>query len=138
MQKYIDFTAGSLGAVFGYFFGGFDGLIHALLAFVVIDYITGIFAASIEHKLSSAAGFVGIKRKLTIFILVGVAHILDDELHLFGSPELLRDGVISFYLANEGLSILENAIRIGIPVPEVIKDKLEMFHEKKDKKDKKK
>lgn len=135
MKEYIDFMASAIGASFGYFFGGFDGFMNALVAFVILDYISGIMAAIIRHELSSNVGFKGIARKITIFIIVGVAHVADRE--LLGGTALLRDAVLFFYLANEGLSILENAIEIGIPVPEVVKEKLLMFHDKGNKGDEK-
>lgn len=132
MSEYLDYLAAGIGAVIGYFFGGFDGFISALIAFAVLDYITGIFAAGVRHELSSSVGFRGIAKKITIFFLVGVAHIIDRE--LLGNTAFLRDAVLFFYLANEGLSILENAIDIGIPVPHVLKEKLLQF--KDDEKDK--
>ena len=93
-------------------------MIQALLAFTVLDYLTGIAAAWTEKKLCSNVGFKGIARKVTIFALVGVAHIVDRE--LLGNTELLRDAVLFFYLANEALSILENAHTLKIPLPEVL------------------
>ena len=128
MREYLELILSTIGASFGYFFGGFDGFIHALLAFVILDYITGILAAGVQKKLSSSVGFKGIARKITIFIIVGVAHVVDRE--ALGGTALLRDAVLFFYIANEGLSILENAIEIGIPIPEIIKEKLALFHEK--------
>ena len=133
MSDYIDYIAGMIGASVGYFFGGVDGFIHALIAFTVLDYLTGIFAAYIKHELSSRAGFKGIARKVTIFMLVGIAHIIDRE--LLGNTALLRDAVLFFYLANEGLSILENAVTIGIPVPEIMKEKLLQFRDKSEDKE---
>ena len=132
----FDYLAAILGAITGYFFGGFDGFISALIVFAVLDYITGIFAAGVRHELSSSVGFRGIAKKITIFFLVGVAHIIDRE--LLGNTAFLRDAVLFFYLANEGLSILENAIDIGIPVPHVLKEKLLQFKDdEKDKEEKK-
>ena len=128
MKEYLDIIFSAIGASLGYFFGGFDGFIHALIAFSILDYLTGILAAGVKHTLSSKVGFNGIARKLTIFIVVGVAHVIDRE--LLGGTALLRDAVLFFYLANEGLSILENAIEIGIPIPEIIKEKLLMFKDK--------
>lgn len=116
-----------LGALAGYFFGDFDGFIHALITLVILDYITGILAAIIKHELSSQTGFKGIARKITIFLIVGLAHVVDKE--LLGGTALLRDAAIFFYLANEGLSILENAIKIGIPIPDIMKEKFLSFRE---------
>lgn len=99
-----------------------DGLIHALIVFVILDQITGTLAGVVKHELSSNKGFKGIARKITIFLLVGMVHIVGKE--LLGDTTMLRNVVITFYLVNEGLSIVENAIIIGIPVPEIIKAKL--------------
>ena len=132
MSDYIDYLAAAIGACMGYFFGGLDGFITALIAFTILDYITGMFAAGVRHELSSSVGFKGIAKKITIFFLVGVAHIIDHE--LLGNTAFLRDAVLFFYLANEGLSILENAIEIGIPVPNVLKEKLLQFKDDNKKK----
>ena len=110
----IIFTA--IGGSIGYFLGGFDGLIFAIVAFVIIDYITGLMAAVIEKKLSSEIGFKGIFKKVLIFILVGIGHTID--FYLIEKGSAVRTAVIFFYLSNEGLSIIENASRIGLPVPE--------------------
>ncbi len=122
-------------ACIGYFFGEVNGLIHALVVFAIVDYITGVFKSSKDNTLSSRIGFEGIKRKVTMFLLVGVANILDKELirEFTGSNELVRNLVIFFYMANEGLSILENAIAIGLPVPERLKNMLLEFRDRKDK-----
>jgi len=111
------FTA--IGGYIGYFLGGFDGLIYALVAFVAIDYITGLMAAVIEKKLSSDIGFRGIFKKVLIFILVGIGHIID--FHLIEKSSAVRTAVIFFYLSNEGLSIMENAAKVGLPIPEKLK-----------------
>ncbi len=111
------FTA--VGGYIGYFLGGFDGLIYALVAFVVIDYITGLMAAIIEKKLSSEIGFRGIFKKVLIFTLVGIGHTID--FYLIEKGSAVRTAVVFFYLSNEGLSIMENAARIGLPIPEKLR-----------------
>ena len=111
------FTA--IGGYIGYFLGGFDGLIYALVAFVVIDYSTGLMVAIIEKKLSSSIGFRGIFKKVLIFTLVGIGHTID--FYLIEKGSAVRTAVIFFYLSNEGLSIMENAARVGLPIPEKLK-----------------
>lgn len=124
-----------IGGWLGYFLGGCDGLVYALLAFVVIDYLTGIMCAINEHTLSSEVGFRGICRKVLIFLLVGIANILD--VNIIGSGSVLRTAVIFFYISNEGVSLLENAAHLGLPVPEKIKAVLEQLHDRaEDKEDK--
>lgn len=120
--EYLDWTAGAFGGAFGWFFGGFDGLLYALIALSVTDYITGVMAAAAQKKLSSEVGFKGIAKKIMIFALVGVVNILDKD--FLGGNDILRGAVIFFYLANEGLSVLENAVKLNVPVPEVLKEKL--------------
>ena len=112
-----------IGGWLGYFLGGCDGLVFALLLFVVIDYITGVMCAVADKKLSSAVGFKGICRKVLIFLLVGIANILDVE--VIGTGSVLRTAVIFFYISNEGVSLLENAGHLGLPIPAKIKDVLE-------------
>lgn len=121
------FTA--IGGWLGWFLGGCDGLVVALVIFVVIDYITGVMCAIADKKLSSSVGFKGICRKVLIFTLVGIAHILDVEVIKTGS--VLRTAVIFFYLSNEGVSLLENAAHLGLPVPEKLKAVLEQLHDRK-------
>nr|DAM98128.1 MAG TPA: holin [Caudoviricetes sp.] len=124
-----------IGGWLGYFLGGCDGLVYALLAFVVIDYLTGIMCAINDHTLSSEVGFRGICRKVLIFLLVGIANILD--VNIIGSGSVLRTAVIFFYISNEGVSLLENAAHLGLPVPEKIKAVLEQLHDRaEDKEDK--
>ena len=120
------FTA--VGGWLGYFLGGCDGLLYALIAFVVIDYITGVMCAISDHTLSSAVGFKGICRKVLIFLLVGIANVLDVQVIQTGS--VLRTAVIFFYISNEGVSLLENAAHLGLPVPNKIKVVLEQLHDK--------
>ncbi len=117
-----------LGGFMGYFLGGCDGLIFSLLIFISIDYVTGVMCAIVEKTLSSDVGFKGICRKVLIFLLVGVAHILD--LHVVKTGSVLRSSVVFFYLSNEGVSILENAAHLGLPVPKKVKDVLEQLHDK--------
>ena len=124
-----------VGGWLGYFLGGCDGLLYALLAFVVIDYLTGIMCAINDHTLSSEVGFRGICRKVLIFLLVGIANILD--VNIIGSGSVLRTAVIFFYISNEGVSLMENAAHLGLPVPEKIKAVLEQLHDRaEDKEDK--
>ena len=121
-----------LGAFIGYFLGGFDGFLYALLTFVVIDYITGIMVAIIKKELSSEIGFKGIFKKVLIFSLVGIEHIVDTQ--IIGDGSVLRTAVIFFYLSNEGVSILENVTLIGLPVPEKLKSVLEQLRDEKEEK----
>ena len=118
----------AVGGWLGYFLGGCDGLLYALIAFVVIDYITGVMCAITDHTLSSAVGFKGICRKILIFLLVGIANILDTN--VIGTGSILRTAAIFFYLSNEGVSLLENAAHLGLPVPGAIKEVLEQLHER--------
>ena len=120
----IAFTA--VGGFLGWFLGGADGFLYTLIAFVALDYITGVMCAVVEKKLSSEVGFKGICRKVLIFLLVGVANLLD--VYVLGEAAVLRTAVIFFYLSNEGVSILENAAHIGLPVPQKLKDILEQLH----------
>ena len=125
------FTA--LGGWLGYFLGGCDGLLYALIAFVVIDYITGVMCAINDKTLSSEVGFRGICRKVLIFLLVGIANILDVQ--VIGTGSVLRTAVIFFYISNEGVSLLENAAHLGLPVPEKIKTVLEQLHDRSESED---
>ena len=115
----------------GWFLGGCDGLLLALVAFAVIDYITGVMCAAADKKLSSAVGFKGICRKVLIFLLVGIANILDVD--VIGTGSVMRTAVIFFYLSNEGLSLLENAAHLGLPIPETLKDILAQLHDRAEK-----
>ena len=126
----IQITITALGGWLGYFLGGMDGLLIALLVFVILDYATGVMRAIADHELSSAIGFKGICRKVLIFALVGVGHMLDT--HVVGTGSALRSAVICFYLSNEGVSLLENASHLGLPVPEKLKAILSQLHNKQD------
>ena len=121
-------TFSVIGAYVGYFLGGWDGFLYALVTFVVADYLTGIMVAILEKKLSSDVGFKGIFKKMLIFTLVGVAHTIDSG--ILGQGGAIRTAVIFFYLSNEGISILENAALIGLPIPRQLKDVLAQLSNK--------
>ena len=122
----IAFTA--FGGFLGWFLGGIDGFLYALIAFVVIDYITGVMYAITDKKLSSSVGFKGICRKVLIFTLVGIGNIVD--VYVLGQGGVLRTAVIFFYLSNEGVSIMENSAHLGLPIPAKLKEVLEQLHER--------
>ena len=107
-----------------------DGLMIALIIFMVLDYITGLMCAIADKKLSSAVGFKGICKKVLILMLVGVAHIVD--LHVVGTGDALRSAVVCFYLSNESVSMLENAAHLGLPIPEKLKSVLAQLHGRED------
>ena len=127
----IQLVITALGGWLGYFLGGCDGLIVALVVFVLVDYITGVMCAIADHKLSSSVGFKGICRKVLIFLLVGLANILDAQ--VIGTGSVLRTAVIFFYISNEGVSLVENAAHLGLPVPEKLKAVLEQLHDRAEK-----
>lgn len=123
----------AVGGWLGWFLGGCDGLLYALLAFVVTDYITGVMCAIADHRLSSSVGFRGICRKVLIFTLVGIGHVIDAQ--IIGNGSVLRTAVIFFYIANEGLSLTENAAHLGLPIPDKLKAVLEQLHDRAEKED---
>ncbi|MDO4846481.1 MAG: phage holin family protein [Oscillospiraceae bacterium] len=120
-----------IGGWLGYFLGGLDGLMIALIIFMMLDYITGLMCAVADKKLSSTVGFKGICKKVLILMLVGVANMMD--VHVMGTGSALRGAVIAFYLSNEGLSLLENAAHIGLPIPDRMKNVLAQLHDREDK-----
>ncbi len=124
----IQFIFTAVGGWLGWFLGGCDGLLYALLVFVALDYTTGIMCAVADHSLSSAVGFKGICRKVLIFALVGIGHVLDTQ--VIGTGSILRTAVVFFYLSNEGISLGENAAHLGLPVPEKLKLVLEQLHDR--------
>ena len=127
----IQLIFSAVGGWLGYYLGGCDGLLLALVAFAAADYLTGVMCAVSDRKLSSNVGFKGICRKVLIFLLVGIANILD--VHVIGTGSVLRTAVIFFYISNEGVSLLENAAHLGLPVPEKIKAVLEQLHDRAEK-----
>lgn len=129
----IQVVFAGIGGWLGWFLGGCDGLLYALLAFVVIDYITGIMCAVVDKKLSSEVGFKGIFKKVLIFALVGIGHILDTR--VIGNGSVMRTAVNFFYLSNEGVSLLENAAYLGLPIPQKLKSVLEQLHDRSEKED---
>ena len=130
--NWIQIVFAAIGGGIGWFLGGADGFLYALIAFVVIDYITGVMCAIVDKNLSSEVGFKGICKKVLVLMLVGVANIVD--VHVVGAGSALRSAVVCFYMSNEGVSMLENASHLGLPIPEKLKDILAQLHEREDKK----
>lgn len=128
-NTYLKIIIAAGGAAASYLYGGWSQLLCVLLAFVVIDYITGVLASASEGKLSSAVGFKGIARKVCIFAIVAVAHLVDSSL---GEVHVFRDTTIFFYLANELLSMLENMGRLGVPIPPIISKAVQVLQGKGD------
>ena len=126
--NWIQLALSAVGGALGWFFGGMDGLIYALLVFVIADYITGVMCAIADKNLSSEVGFKGICKKILIIVMVGIGHIMDT--YLIGNGEVLRTAVIFFYCSNEGVSMLENAGHLGLPIPAKLKDILEQLHDR--------
>ena len=133
MKNFIEaaqYAFAALGGAVGAVMGGFDGFLYALIVFVVVDYLTGVMVAVLNKNLSSEVGFHGIFKKVVIFALVAVGHIVDTYVIQNGS--VIRTAVILFYLSNEGISILENASLLGLPVPQKLKDVLEQLKDGKE------
>ena len=133
MKNFIEaaqYAFAALGGAVGAVMGGFDGFLYALIVFVVVDYLTGVMAAVLNKKLSSEVGFHGIFKKVVIFALVAVGHIVD--FYVIQNGSVIRTAVIFFYLSNEGISILENASVLGLPVPQKLKDVLEQLKDGKE------
>ena len=122
-----------IGGWLGYFVGGVDGLMTALLILMILDYITGLMCAVVDKKLSSGIGFRGICKKVLIVMLVGVAHVVD--MHVVGNGNAVRSAVVCFYISNEGVSMLENAAHLGLPIPDKLKSILAQLHKRDDKAD---
>ncbi len=127
---WIQMVFAAIGGWLGWFLGGNDGFLFALVTFVVIDYLTGVMVAIIEKQLSSDIGAKGIFKKVLTFTLVGVAHIIDSR--ILGDGSAIRTAVIFFYISNEGISIIENASRIGLPIPQKLKDVLAQLSDKEE------
>jgi toxin secretion/phage lysis holin len=127
VSNWIKGICAVIGGALSWLFGDLSGMFYALVAFVVIDYITGVIAAAVQQELNSTIGFKGIAKKVFIFLIVGLAHIIDA--YILGDGDVIRTAAIFFYLSNEGLSIIENSVRIGLPVPKTLKDALERLSE---------
>ena len=125
MDKCIQTITAAICGIFGFLYGKADGLIYALLAFIILDYVTGLTVACINKNLSSEVGFKGIAKKVVILLLVAVGNMLD--VYILGDGAVCRSTVIGFYLANEGISILENAGNLGIPLPKKLVSVLEQL-----------
>lgn len=123
----------AIGGWLGWFLGGCDGLLYALIAFAAVDYITGVMCAISNKRLTSKVGFKGICRKVLMFLLVGIANILD--VYVIGTGSVLRTAIVFFYISNEGVSLLENAGRLGLPIPQKMKDVLAQLHDRSEKGD---
>lgn len=128
--NWIQVALTAAGGFLGWFLGGLDGFLYALISFVVIDYLTGVMCAIVEKKLSSDVGFKGLFRKILIFVMVGVGHLIDSQ--IIGDGSVLRTAVIFFYLSNEGISLLDNAAHIGLPIPQKLRDVLAQLHDRAD------
>ena len=126
----IQIAITAIGGWLGYFLGGMDGLLIALLVLMVLDYISGIMCAIADKNLSSAIGFRGICKKVLILMLVGVANIVD--VHVVGTGSALRGAVVCFYMSNEALSLFENAAHLGLPVPDKLREILSQLHNRQD------
>jgi toxin secretion/phage lysis holin len=124
--NFIQTIFAAIGGYIGWFLGGVDGFMYALITFVVIDYVTGLMVAVLERKLSSEVGFRGIFKKVLIFTLVGIGNIID--VHLIQNGSAIRTAVIFFYVSNEGISIIENSAKIGLPIPQKLKDILKQLN----------
>lgn len=129
--NFIQTIFAAIGGYIGWFLGGVDGFMYALITFVVIDYVTGLMVAVLERKLSSEVGFRGIFKKVLIFTLVGIGNIID--VHLIQNGSAIRTAVIFFYVSNEGISILENSAKIGLPIPQKLKDILKQLNKEENK-----
>lgn len=130
----IQIAFSAIGGFIGWLLGGFDGFLYALIAFAVIDYITGVMCAISDKRLSSEVGFKGICRKVLIFVLVGIGNLVD--VYVLGEAGVLRTAVIFFYLSNEGVSLLENSAHLGLPIPQTLKSVLEQLHNRNEKEEK--
>jgi toxin secretion/phage lysis holin len=134
IQIIIDSIAGAVGAVLGFMYGEVNGLFWALIAFMALDYITGVIVAVIEKRLSSEVGFRGLAKKFLILVFVAVGHIADT--YILGGTPAAMSAVMLFYMANEGISIIENAAALGLPVPKKLTSIMEQIKNKSESEEK--
>lgn len=134
IQIIIDSIAGAVGAVLGFMYGEVNGLFWALIAFMALDYITGVVVAVIEKRLSSEVGFRGLAKKFLILVFVAVGHIADT--YILGGTPAAMSAVMLFYIANEGISIIENAAALGLPVPKKLTSIMEQIKNKSESEEK--
>lgn len=125
----IDTIISALGAIFYFCFGEVTGVFWVLIVFMVVDYITGVIIAIIKKKLSSSVGFKGLAKKLLILVFISLAHLLDT--YVLDSA-ILQNIVVFFYISNEGISIIENAVKLGVPVPDKLREVLEKLRREAD------
>ena len=123
-----EFMIAGIVGLGGWFFGGLDGYIRVLVAFTVIDYITGILRAGAESKLSRAVAFKGVAKKIVMFFLVGIANIID--VHLLDGKLAFKVAITLFYIGNEGISIIDNADKLGVPIPKFLRGRFLEFMKK--------
>lgn len=126
MKNFINVLFSLIGGYVGFFFGGLDGLLTAIIVFIIVDYITGVIRAIIEQRLSSAIGFKGLLKKVVILIVISLGHMMD--CFLLGDGDMVRNACIFFYISNEGISILENVVALGVPVPDILRNVLEQLN----------
>lgn len=120
---------GVIGGLSGFLFGEMDGMLIALITFICLDYVTGLIVGAAQHRLNSQVSFIGLAKKALILIIVAVAHVIDSQV-LGGSASVFRSAACGLYIANEGLSILENAGKLGLPMPKKLREMLTQLHEK--------
>lgn len=130
MDRILQTLSAFICAICGFLWGELDGLFYALIAFISLDYITGLAVACVNKNLSSEVGFKGIAKKMFILIIVAIGHMLDAQ--VLGGGSVCRSAAIGFYLANEGISILENAGNLGLPLPKKLVEILEQLKDKED------
>ena len=131
MSDFIKNILAGICAVLSFAFGQWDGLMIALIALIMLDYISGVIAAAVKKQLSSAVGAKGIAKKIFMLLIVAVANIVD--INVIGSGSILKNVTMIFYICNECISLIENAGRIGVPVPKKLMDVLEQLKNNNDK-----
>lgn len=129
-MEWIKYAFGVIGCGCAAIWGELDGLLLALLIFIAADYLTGVIKAVIKKQLSSEIGFKGLLRKVLIMIVVGIANVLD--VYVLKNGPIFRSGACLFYIANEGISIMENVAEMGVPFPKKLKEKLLQIEKEED------